>query len=388
MAHTKPCILFLASWYPVPNNPSHGIFIQNHAKALSKFCSVFVVYAFSEKNAKGFRLSKQIVNEQLQEWRLVYKKNTRTLPIVAELLKYIRFKRAYRLILKELLAQKINVTAIQINALYPVAIVLPLFQKIWRVPVVLIEHWTGYLTEDGNYKGLLMKYFTRKTIQSVDKIFYVSEQQKLAMISHGLQGNYELIFNVIDADIFYPNNDTKPAKPIILHVSSLDDPQKNISGLLRVVQRLEQKNENFEMVFVGGDMELVNKFIHKGTTMGLKNVVFVGSKNQHEIAKYMHRACALVLFSNYENMPVVVLEALACGLPVISTDTGYVRNMVLNDFGVLIEVGNENMLTSVLINLLDGTLSFNQNKMIEFVKSHAGAEVVGKKLFTYYSSLS
>lgn len=45
-------VLFLTSWYPVPEYPTHGIFIRNHAKALAHYSNVIVLYVYSSEEIK------------------------------------------------------------------------------------------------------------------------------------------------------------------------------------------------------------------------------------------------------------------------------------------------------------------------------------------------
>ena len=57
-------------------------------------------------------------------------------------------------------------------------------------------------------------------------------------------------------------------------------------------------------------------------------VVFVGNKKGVELASLIKDSAALIMFSRYENQPVVILEALACGTPVISTYVGGIAEML------------------------------------------------------------
>lgn len=387
MAPNKPTILFLASWYPVPNNKSHGIFIRNHAIALSEFCQVIVVYAHSSLHIESTLLSVNAVNENLEEWIVNYKKTTIKLPLISALFKLRHFKKAYKLLANKLSDKKVNIKAIQVNVAFPAAIALSVFKEYKHLPYTVLEHWTGYLPTDGSYKGFLLKYYTQRLIAGASKIFYVSTAQKNTMLQHGLKGNYEFIYNVTDTSVFKISETAKPLKPMLLHVSALDNDQKNINGIVNVIQKLQKNNFDFDFTFIGGSQSLVKHFEDRSKAMHLKNVVFTGVKSASEIATYMQQSSALVLFSNYENMPVVVLESLACGLPVISTKVGELELMIQPGFGQLIDIGDEKELENVLTALLEGELQFNSRAMSDYVLSHAAYRVVGEQLYRYYSSL-
>jgi len=382
---TPPTVLFLASWYPTPINKSHGIFIKNHALALSKFINVVIVYAYASGEVVSSQLQINVVKENFTEYLVAYKKVNSKIPIFSKLQKLVRFKNAYKQLLKTLITNKINVSAIQLNVLYPVAIALPIFKKYYNVKHTIIEHWSGYLPEDGNYKGFLIKHFTKKVFTNVSKIFYVSEKQKLAMQQHGLNGNYQLIYNVVDTTIFIYNKSRKAATPMLLHVSTLDKDQKNILGTLNAIKILQTQNHIFDSVFVGGDSDTKNYFEEKAKQLNIININFVGHKTQNEIAQLMQQAHTLILFSNYENMPVVVLEALACGLPVFASNVGQLPFFISDDFGRLVDVGNEKQLSQQLALFLERKLSFNSEKMVEFINTNATFDIVGKQLYFEYS---
>ncbi len=378
-------VLFLASWYPTPINKSHGIFIKNHALALSKFTNVVVVYAYPNQQTVKFQMQTHVVNQTFTEYTVAYRKVNSKLPLISSLQKFTRFKKAYKLLLQTLINNKINVTAIQLNVVYPAAICLNIFKKHYKVKHTIVEHWSGYLPEDGNYKGFLTKYFTKKVFKNVCKIFYVSELQKHAMKMHGLDVNYQLIYNVVNADIFKPNQKLKSTVPLFLHVSTLDKDQKNISGTLLSLQKLQAKGYSFNSIFVGGNDETKKYYEQEAQQLNINKINFVGHKTQQQIAELMQQSHALILFSNYENMPVVVLEALACGLPIFASSVGQLPFFITDDFGKLVEVGDEHQLTQNLQDFLDKKLEFNGTKMVDFIAKHATPEIVGKQLAEEYA---
>lgn len=387
MDRKKHTVLFLASWYPTPENINHGNFIKNHAQALSLFTKVILVYSYSSNKKEKSPIIKNTINANFEEWLLEYKKINFNIPFISKIKKYLRYKKAYKKILYDLIKQKINIDAIQLNTIFPAAIILPIFKKYYKVPHSIVEHWSGYLPEDNNYKGFFIKHFTKKAIASSSKIFYVSEKQKIEMQKNKLLGNYELLFNVVNTNIFFSNPDLKTKTPLLLHVSSLVEKEKNITGILNIIKKLQNHNYKFEVVFIGGDNNRVNYYKNYVNRECIKNTVFLGEKKSEEVSIYMQKASALILFSNYEGMPVVALEALACALPVFSTNVGNLPVLINQNFGCLVGVNEEEELVKNLMHFLDDKTQFDSKKMRNYIIENASFEKVGEKLFDFYSKL-
>ncbi len=103
--------------------------------------------------------------------------------------------------------------------------------------------------------------------------------------------------------------------------------------LLETMRLLVRESRSVRLVMIGeGQLEgRIRAFLSQH---GLYSWVYlVGPKSQAEIARWMNSADCLVLSSAYEGMPRVVIEALWCGLPVVSTDVGEVRRLVGNSVG-------------------------------------------------------
>ena len=387
MSSNSRTILFLTSWYPVNENPIHGIFIKNHALALSQFANVVLVYAYSAYEGPFYKVQEKQINENFLELIIKYPKPSFALPGIKEVKQTIKFKKAYNILLSILIEKKIEVKAIQVNIVFPAAIVLSIFKNYFKVKHTIVENWSGYLESDGNYKGFFVKHFTEKCFFGADKIWYVSELQKQAMIKHGLSGNFELIFNTVNTNVFKPSIKTNDSKKIkLLHVSSLVEREKNISGTLRVVHQLQKKGYDFEFIIVGGDEQTISAAKQTVNQLKVINLIFTGSLTPEKISELMQQCNALVLFSFFEGMPVVALEALSCGIPVIATKVGYLPNLITEHFGNLVEVANEEQMLTSLENLFLNRYKFNSEKMREFILKNASYEAVGKQFFTFYES--
>jgi glycosyltransferase involved in cell wall biosynthesis len=257
-------------------------------------------------------------------------------------------------------------------------------------PYVITEHWTRYLPHMDNFKGRLRKWMTRMAVKRASAVLPVTDNLRRAMESHGLtNANYRIIPNVVDVEMFRIN-DIREAdgKKRFIHVSCFEDKQKNISGILRVLKNLSAKRTDWECHMVGEGIHL-DRLIAYAKELGIEGryVFFHGLKENGELAGMMAEAGFQVMFSRFENLPVVILESLACGVPVLSTDVGGIREHLHPDLGILISSENENELEEMIDHFLDHYQDFGKEKLRKYAVDHFSREVIGRQLFEVYSDV-
>ncbi len=385
--HLNKPILFLASWYPTQNDPTHGIFIQNHAKALARFTKVVVVYAYSVNEAPKAEIN-CFRNGNLTELRLEYAKINVSIPLAKQFVQFNNYVNAYKRLLQYLIDEKIEISAIQVNVVFPAAMVLNIFKDHFKAPHTIVEHWSGYLAEDGNYKGNIVRYYTKACFKEAAKVWYVSEKQKLALISHGLKGNFELLYNAVNTDTFKIDPTVKKNEKLtFLHVSSLVEREKNLTGTFKALKILQEKGYDFDVLVIGGNGADIKRTMLLQESVGFSPVKYTGYLDKEHIAGFMNQCHALLLFSHFEGMPVVTLEALACGLPVFASAVGHLPYMITEEFGKLSPVNDVENFAMHLENFILKKYIFDPQKMSTFISEHASFDAVGKQMFEFYSSI-
>ncbi len=346
-------VLFLSAWYPTERDAMAGLFVQKHAEAVAQQgADVRVLYS----EATGVRW----LWEMARAWKRLH--SEWGLPDV-----------------------------VQMNVLDKNGVLALYLRRRYRIPFVIIEHWSGYLPANfsfkGGWHGKAMKYIARKA----SCIMPVSQMLEEAMKQCGIRCNHwERAHNVVD-DFFYeepteriPRNSNRIR---LLHVSCFDEQAKNIQGLLRAYRNALARNENMELVVVGTgiDFEKDKKYADS-LQFPTGNIRFTGEVPPMEVCMWMYASDAFLFFSRYENAPVVLSECMAVGLPIISSQAGGIPEMMNSDCGILVPVEDEQALTNAILEMVNHLDNYSTDRIRQYGDKYR-YDTVGKELMAVYHSV-
>ena len=114
-------------------------------------------------------------------------------------------------------------------------------------------------------------------------------------------------------------------------------------------------------------------------------VLFLGLLTRDKVKDEMFHANCFVLSSNYETFGVVLIEALSCGIPVISTDCGGPIDIVSNFNGLLIDVGNVEQLSNAMKYMFINKSMYDPTYIRAEVLKKFGAETFVEQVSKIYN---
>ena len=389
MSNSKLNILFLSSWYPNRVYPSLGNFVQKHVEAVALNANVAALNVISDVHCKT---KYEIVESNLNGVYTVnvYFKKAINIPIIKDIIRANRYVNGHFKGLKLVRKHFGKIDLVHHNILYPAGIIAWYLKKFKGVPYIITENWTGYLPSKRVKLSFLQIRLSKMIARNAACITPVSKDLKEAMISFGFKSKYEVIYNVVNIHLFHPLKDKQADRKIkFLHVSTLDDPHKNISGMLRVIAELSKVRKDFEFWFVGeGDTK---SYIELANNLGIYKsfVFFDGTKTTVEVADLMRSADCFVMFSNYENLPCVIIEALASGIPVVSSTAGGVPEHIKDSMGILVKPTDEKNLLVSLIKAMDNIYShkYSAEELNRYANDNFSYEKVSEKFITLYKNI-
>lgn len=374
-------ILIISSWYPNRVHPTHGIFHRHFAECIALNNDVFSFHVCSDPNIQQTEIKREDFGNVKTE--IVYYPKIDGNSILHKFQKHQNIKNAFLNFINRLENSWGKPDLILLNVIWPLGNYTLKLKNHWQIPLIVTENWTGYHPEDGSYKGIYLKYFTQKVIRNSNLICPVSLHLQRAMLKHGLQGDFFRIPNVVNTDLFKPleNNYYKFR---FVHVSAFDDQQKNVTGIIKAFAELLKVNPNCEMHFIGEGLDFEKLKILASENIKADSVIWHGRLLGKELSEKLSSCNALVLNSRYENLPLVILEAFACGLPVITTAVGGITEWVNNKNGIITN-GDNQSLTEAMLKMSNGLIAFNKNEIRQFAVDNFSYESVSKNFNSAFS---
>ena len=211
----------------------------------------------------------------------------------------------------------------------------------WKARL-LIKRWHSFLT------------MQKKVAKRLDNVVTVSErsQQDIALAFNLKPSDISLVYNGIDTEEFrpMPSVDKKPFR--IMATASADAPLKGVRYLLEAVAELAKQYPQLELLMVGqpqagGATERLIKRLKLAD-----RIIFVSGISTEQLVTHYAEAHVVVIPSVYEGFGLPAGEAMACGVPVVSTDGGALPEVV-GDAGIIVPVKNSQAIAKAVAELLE-----------------------------------
>ncbi|MGR3310810.1 MAG: glycosyltransferase family 4 protein [Candidatus Brocadiales bacterium] len=241
-----------------------------------------------------------------------------------------------------------------------------------------------------------LQFHFRHAAKSAKKVITVSEQSRKDIVNIlGIDDKKVVSIPNGISDEFYRINDTERleafrtehrlAKDIILCMSTLQ-PRKNIDVAIRAFSQLKrQKDIPHQLVIVGRKGWLWKDTIRLVSELNLqKDIVFIGAVEDEELPLFYNLADVFLNPSSYEGFGLTCLEAMACGVPVITTNVSSLPEVV-GDAGILVTPKSVEELAQAMFNVLDNNTLKDEliKKGLERVKRFSWTQTAEKTIDVY-----
>jgi len=382
MSLMKFKVLTICSWYPNDLKPTLGNFVQKHAESIALYNDVVALAIFPSTEEKEVRMQEN-KTKSLHEIVLYYPKKTSCFNPFRLMTNYFSHRKAFKKgynRAKELIGKP---DIVHLNIVYPLGI-WALWLK-WRhkIPYIITENSSGFhVDSDHAYPKPILK-LSKLIIRNASYVLPVSQNLLKSIQKLSPNSKFGTVSNVVDEHLF-----KETPKPIIdevklIHISTGVDSIKNLSGMIRVMNALKSDYPQVKLDIVSdGNIEYAKTL---STELKVDSIVtFHSTKTTTEVAEMIQVSHALLQFSNYENFPCVIAEAMMCGKPVLSSNVNGIPEHVNEINGMLVNRGDEIALKNAIISFAQNPNKFNSAQIRDYAMKHFSYSEVGKQFTEIY----
>jgi glycosyltransferase involved in cell wall biosynthesis len=389
-------VLIVPSWYPTSDHPITGVFFKEQAKLLAlhhpqhQFCvSLWGSHDISLLLTKQKLLSrlfgkyrslkasstiqKKLLDNCFEHYTPAY---TWTRYLLGGNMKNIIAANRKNAELFEAEFGKTDIIYAHVG--YPAGYIALQLSRQLNCPYVISEHmgpfpFPSYLNILGKPIPRLMQAYKSATqVLSVSTSLQKTIEQKISI-------NTDVLPNFIDEQLFKINS--KPPKKNILFVGRAES-DKGLDLLIRAFYLSQATAAGYQLQVIGA-----GTLFEKHQDESLPDITFLGEIPNTQIPSIISDSSFLVLPSIYESFGVVLLEAIACGKPILATDCGGPSDIVTPTNGVLAKKANLEDLQEKLDWMIANHHSFNPEDIRKEFLEKFGSKKVATQLMSRFEQI-
>ena len=375
-------VLILPSWYPSKNAPFDGIFIQEQAEALAKAGLEIAVLHGDMKAAH--LLAGNTLSMTIENGVQVFRKSGFALP-KANLSLVQRWAKNQKDLFDSYVAKNGQPDIIHAHS-FIAGHLGKYIKAISGVPLLLTEHHSELLQETPNQR---YRAFAKDCYASCDRIIAVSDA--LGKAIQGLSDTEVVVIpNLVDTNIFYPTTESRPKNNQLnlLAVGSFDE-NKGFLHLIECLPMLLKHQPNLNIhLDLFGEGPLREKFEARVKALKLeKNVQLHPATSKERLADYYRAADVFCLPSRFETFGIVLIEALACGTPVVASGLGGPQEIINEQNGLHVPFGQSDALAHAIYEIYTSEKKHSSQQLALATKERYGTAAIVKRIVHCYESM-
>jgi glycosyltransferase involved in cell wall biosynthesis len=376
-------ILILSHSYPTKYHPFSGIFWKEQAHYFANIGNKVNALAIVPISIKSY-FKRRVLKERVPVSHQRIQENVFTFPNIP----FLHFMVSYLVLWrgKSLIQSYIHKNGkpdiIHLHR-FEAGLLALYIKKRFNIPVVFTEHSSRFL-----YHQLTLKE------QKIAKKVFMGVNYRIAVspvLCAQLKTDYNIEFhyvpNTVDIEKFKPNNGKSKEESFTFFTAGNLGGNKNHSDLIDAFHTFQIDVPHSQLIIAG--VGPLNEFLRaKIKKFELEKKVFlVGQLPLAEMIEWMNKSHVAVVSSKKETFSVVIIEALSCGLPVVSTKCGGPESIITSEYlGELVDI--------TPIGLLNGMKKVHTNyahyspqEIVKFVEENYSESVILSRVLDVYRNL-
>ncbi|MFM9075504.1 MAG: glycosyltransferase [Bacteroidota bacterium] len=366
-------ILFLTPWYPDEAQPNHGVFIRDQVRALAHGGHEVKVICATVNELQFGLLSRTVNTETDGSVEVIQVRAAKSVPVFNQLnfflICLIESMKVISRFLPDILHGNIG---------YPGAFWSWLVSRRAGIPYVLTEHTLLH----NNFRSPIHRWLTIAFVKRASQVITVSRFSAAVIRKH--TGREAVVIpNMVDFTLFKGIHPFPEAPPVrIGFLGSSFFRKKGFDILLQALKGVE----GIELHVGGQDRSEHEHFMEMAQQAGVP-CIFHGPLVREEVPAFMREVHFFVSASRFESFGVAIAEALACGLPVVSTDSGGPADFIGDQDGTLVPLEDSGALRYSIVSMMEKFRSFDREAMRARVVERFSSSAVRTQIESVYASV-
>lgn len=363
-------ILFIPSWYPSKNNPIWGSYLIKQAEGMSEYADVSMIYV----DRVGFKNIFSLFRKGSKEKYCFkfYKSKILSLKRLNLNLSYEMYKRAIYRLYKTYEKDNGKPDIIFAQSVLPAGLGALYISEKENIPFVVHEHSIEVMKQ--------YKKHSKVVIDKADGYYAVSKKVKDFLAKRNRKDTV-VISNYIDTKRFNVKANKSKDKFILINICNFFK-VKSLDTLLKALRIVidKYKIKNIKLNIIGtGEYESFYKDVCNKLNLN-DYVSFKGFIENNKLPDIISSSNLLCLSSTTETFGIPLVEAMACGLPCISTKCGGPEEIVNETNGVLVPIKDPEAYAKAIVYMYKNIDKYDPKIIRKYAHDNYDKEVVCKKL--------
>lgn len=381
-------VLIIPSWYPAYPGDVSGSFFREQAIALRKLgCEVGVIYPQLRSLRKWrsiFQGSYSIDMNDDSGVRTYRQHGMNWFPRLQGISQQVWLKAGLALA-EKYIRENGCPDIVHAHSIFNAGFVAVAIKDKYGIPFVVTEHSTAYarrLIPADRLNSAI------KVARKADELIAVSTEfcQLLGQILN-IPRKWRYIPNIVN-DAFLQKQVSPTRKDDFKFINiALANKKKGQKNIILAFASKFREHKNVHLL-IGGDGPELKTLRQLAISLGVGDrVEFPGRLSRDQVLTQMSQANAFVLSSRYETFGVVVIEALALGLPVIATRCGGPESIVREEDGLLVPVDDVKSLGAAMESIYQNQGRYNPEQIRQACRDRFSEVVIARRLIDLYNDV-
>lgn len=386
-------VLVISGTFPSRENPPALIFVKNQIEQLSKYVNITAVitepvFVFSRKGLFVRKKQNYLVNKK-SNYKIY------SIPFYLPSGRLSGYVYAYSQFLSVfffLLLYRIRAEIVHGHFVYPEGLAAVLIGKLLKWRSIITAHGSDLLVWPE--KSKFLKRGVQFALKHSDRIICVSQTLRRKAINLGADESRTIFIpNGLNFEVFRPLSMNRARerlglplrKKIVTYIGSMVK-IKGVLNLVEAISHVLSLDRNIIFLIIGQG-KLESQLKKRVYSIGIeKNVKFVGAKKNEEIPYWINVSNLICIPSISEGFGIVVIESLACGVPVVASNVGGIREIIKDEkLGILFPPGDPVALSSAIVRAL--SKKWDGKKMREYVMKRYDRDFISQKIMDIYCEI-